>query len=109
MSFASAHLEARAIADLSLQACRGLAHINDHGIIHGDLSPGNILVHNGVVKVSRGWRDRAAPEAGGGLERPPLTWHRWLGSTHAPSDLPPLFLHPPACPFSSVTLEWRST
>ena len=30
----------------------GLAHIHEHGIVHGDLNPSNVLLVDGVVKIS---------------------------------------------------------
>ena len=35
-----------------LQACNGIAELHKNGIIHRDIKPGNILISNGVAKVS---------------------------------------------------------
>lgn len=35
-----------------LQTCNGIAELHKNGIIHRDIKPGNILISNGVAKVS---------------------------------------------------------
>jgi hypothetical protein len=37
---------------LILQALEGLAHAHEHGFVHRDLKPGNILIHQGVARIS---------------------------------------------------------
>jgi serine/threonine protein kinase len=46
-------LPARETANLIVQVARGLAHAHEHGIIHRDIKPGNILVtREGVAKLA---------------------------------------------------------
>jgi len=40
------------IALIGLQVCLGLKHINDAGLVHGDIKSDNILMKDGVAKVS---------------------------------------------------------
>ena len=40
------------IIDILLQVCAGLAHAHDHGILHQDIRPGNIIVQlDGKIKI----------------------------------------------------------
>ncbi len=41
------------IADLTIEICKGLEGIHQHGVLHRDLKPGNILITNdGLVKIA---------------------------------------------------------
>ncbi|KAH9403094.1 hypothetical protein TYRP_015861 [Tyrophagus putrescentiae] len=46
------HWSERYIACVMKQVLRGLAYIHSMGIVHNDIKPGNILLHNGNVKIA---------------------------------------------------------
>jgi len=50
---AQSQQSAATMVDYIMQACRGLAHAHQHGVIHRDVRPGTIFVTtNGTVKVT---------------------------------------------------------
>src|SRR4051794_35961581 len=49
----SRHPPAERVAELGAQACAGLQHAHDAGLVHRDLKPANLLVRNdGVLKIA---------------------------------------------------------
>ena len=45
-------IEIERLRNISSQICSGLSNVHAQRLIHGDIKPGHILSHNGVVKIA---------------------------------------------------------